>query len=201
MEEESRTRTTPSAKVAFPISVKGLMRGWFARTEVVGLTTTFLGCVRQPNHRMNAVIYPTTEEQLSATDKRELNYQREEVSISDIDDYVSVLPADAKIWVYLNKFTPKSSMKNALPTKDFPIVQSYVDICVNGCLEMEALYPEAKKQQFAKEFLTTTSKWSTFWVNDRIYPRRPFIFRPNAYTIDALIKEYLPEYFDKIYFE
>ena len=205
MEEESRTRTTPTAKVAFPISVSGLMRGWFARTDVVGLTTTFLGCVRKDDHdsnyRMNAVIYRTTEEELEATDKRELNYEREEVPRDHITDYVSVLPDNARVWIYLNKFTAENPMEKAFPNMDFPIVQSYVDICVNGCLEMEALYPEAKKKQFAKDFLTTTYHWSTFWVNDRVYPRRPFIFRPNAYDIDALIKEHLPEYFDKIYFE
>lgn len=205
MEEESRTRTTPNAKVAFPISVSGLMRGWFARTDVAGLTTTFLGCVRREepgcNYRMNAVIYRTTKEELAATDKRELNYKREQVPVEAINDYVSVLPKNAKVWVYLNKFTTEEPMEKAFPTKEFPIVQSYVDICINGCLEMEARYPEAKKKQFAKDFLTTTYHWSSFWVNDRVYPRRPFIFRPNAYDIDALIKEYLPEYFDKIHFE
>ena len=141
---------------------------------------------------MNAVIYRTTKEELAATDKRELNYKREQVPVEAINDYVSVLPKNAKVWVYLNKFTTEEPMEKAFPTKEFPIVQSYVDICINGCLEMEARYPEAKKKQFAKDFLTTTYHWSSFWVNDRVYPRRPFIFRPNAYDIDALIKEYLP---------
>ncbi|HET8670886.1 MAG TPA: hypothetical protein VFM05_09765, partial [Candidatus Saccharimonadales bacterium] len=54
----------------------------------------------------------------------------------------------------------------------------YVDICLNGCLELEATYPLAKEAGFAATFLKTCSDWSKYWVNDRIYPRRAFIYVP-----------------------
>ena len=72
-------------------------------------------------------------------------------------------------------------------------MQSYVDICLNGCLEIEATYPLAKEAEFAETFLKTSTNWSKYWVNDRIYPRRAFIYIPNASKIDALIKKVLGE--------
>jgi hypothetical protein len=68
------------------------------------------------------------------------------------------------------------------------MVQSYVDICINGCLELESLY-RGVKGSFTQEFIRTTTGWNANWVNDRIYPRRPFIYAPNASAIDKALKE------------
>jgi hypothetical protein len=107
------------------------------------------------------------------------------------------------IWAYVNNFDQSKPITSNLPNRDFPIVQSYVDMCINGCLEIEEQYPIAKLEQFTGDFIKSTFYWSKFWVNDRIYPRRPFIYRPNAYEIDKLLKEHLPdkEIFESIYFE
>jgi len=64
---------------------------------------------------------------------------------------------------------------------------------LNGCLELEATYPLAKEAGFAETFLKTCSNWSKYWVNDRIYPRRAFIYVPNASKIDQLIQNVLGE--------
>lgn len=82
---------------------------------------------------------------------------------------------------------------------DFPIVQSYVDICINGCLEIENSIPKAKEDHFTIDFIRSTTKWNTHWANDRIYPRRPFMYRKNAFAIDTILKDNLPELFSKIY--
>jgi hypothetical protein len=58
---------------------------------------------------------------------------------------------------------------------------------MNGCLELESIYRTAKG--FTQEFIRTTTGWNADWVNDRIYPRRPFIYVPNASTIDKALKE------------
>jgi hypothetical protein len=47
----------------------------------------------------------------------------------------------------------------------------------------------------------TTDGWSKHWVNDRIYPRRPYIHQPNAWEIDAHLKRLLPELFGGIRIE
>lgn len=74
IEKESRLRTTPSAKVVFPVKAHGFKRGWFARTGVEGLSTTFLGCIRDNSHWINGVIYEVDENELILIDARELGY-------------------------------------------------------------------------------------------------------------------------------
>jgi hypothetical protein len=78
------------------------------------------------------------------------------------------------------------------PSEETPMVQSYVDICINGCLELEALYRTLNeplaKESFTKEFIRTSSGWSEFWVNDRVYPRRPGAYRPSATDIDKALQ-------------
>jgi hypothetical protein len=64
---------------------------------------------------------------------------------------------------------------------------------LNGCLEIEATYPMAKEAEFAESFLKTSTDWSKYWVNDRIFPRRAYIYLPNASKIDELILKVLGE--------
>jgi hypothetical protein len=75
-----------------------------------------------------------------------------------------------------------SISKTTAPTPGCPIVQSYVDICVNGYLDIETLYRTV--QGFARDFIATTAGWNSHLVIDRIYPRRPFIYVPNASDTD-----------------
>ena len=49
----------------------------------------------------------------------------------------------------------------------------------------------AKEAKFAETFLKTSTDWSKYWVNDRLYPRRAFIYQPNASKIDQLIVKVL----------
>ena len=203
IEKESRLRTTPKAKSVYPVRINGFQRGWFARTGVSGLSTTFLGCIEDENSYTNGVIYAVTEDDLVKTDEREKGYERVKIEFKNIEDFSSQVEIDSNIWIYANKFKNEKIPKSNLPSKEFPIVQSYVDICINGCLEIENLFPEAKKNEFAVDFIKSTSHWSKYWVNDRIYPRRPFIYRPTAYKIDKLLKDNLSDktIFDNIYFE
>jgi hypothetical protein len=39
------------------------------------------------------------------------------------------------------------------------------------------------------------------WVNDRVYPRRPFVVQPKAFQIDSLLSRELPQYFSRIRIE
>src|SRR5689334_13474959 len=187
VETQSRTRTVPTAKDAYPVDVKGIHRGWFDQTPGNSLSTTFLGAVSESNFRCNGVIFKVTQQELEAFDKREDGYIRKRIDQKDITMLDGTkAPPDGDIWFY-------ASAEKRYASPKFPIVQSYVDICLNGCLELEAKFPEAKKEEFAKNFLESTTNWSKYWVNDRIYPRRAFIYSPNANSIDGLIKAVLGE--------
>jgi hypothetical protein len=105
-------------------------------------------------------------------------------------------PFDAnggQVWIYVNK--PKAV---AAPNATYPIVQSYVDIFLSGCLEQEQRF---ELKDFAQRCIATTHDWSEYWVNDRIFPRRPFVYQPKAPQIDSLLSKYLPQYFSRIRIE
>ena len=73
------------------------------------------------------------------------------------------------------------------PSVEFPILQSYIDVCLSGCLE----HGEA----FAREFVETTFKWSPFWLNERELARRPWLRNQQYIQIDRLLAEEVPDYF------
>jgi Gamma-glutamyl cyclotransferase, AIG2-like len=188
VEDESRQRTTPSARDAWPARVKGVRRGWWARGAASGLTTTYLGAISDPTAVCNGVIYKVSAEDLAATDIREsAGYQRCRIETSQIKMLDGrTTPLEGLVWAYINLIPPNRIAEN-LATPQFPIVQSYVDICIHGCLEVEGKYPTAAG--FTQDFIATTDEWNRFWVNDRLYPRRPFIFQPAAGQIDAALQK------------
>jgi cation transport regulator ChaC len=187
VESQSRARTSPSALYAFPANVAGIQRGWFDQVGGVSLSTTYLGAIVDPKSRCNGVIFQVSQQQLDAFDQRETGYDRERIDPKNINMLNGSKSAlDGDIWFYANR-------EKQYASPECPIVQSYVDICLNGCLELEATYPLAKEAAFAETFLKTCSDWSKYWVNDRIYPRRAFIYVPNASKIDQLIQKVLGE--------
>ena len=74
-------------------------------------------------------------------------------------------PWDSKNQVLLFVSQPAYISPTKEPTADIPMVQSYVDICVNGCLEIEALYRTATG--YVQEFINTSTSWNKYWVNNR----------------------------------
>jgi hypothetical protein len=187
IEDESRMRTTPSARYAWPANVGGIRRGWWARGDKSGLTTTYLGALDDLRSACNGVIYPVSAQEIAATDQREsAGYKRCEIPFGQIVmlDGRSQ-PPDGVFWAYIN-LIPPDQLDDNLPSPQFPMVQSYVDICINGCLEVEGKYSQAAG--FTQQFIELTDAWSRYWVNDRLYPRRPFIFQPSASKIDAALQ-------------
>lgn len=185
VESQSRAMTWPSAIYAAPALVKGIKRGWFDQTGGPSLSTTYLGAVPAKAATCNGVLFPVTPAALESYDQREVGYKREKIDPSALTmlDGSPNAP-DGDLWFYANQ-------KRLLASPRFPIVQSYVDVCLNGCLEIEATYPLAKQAKFSETFLRTCTDWSHWWVNDRIYPRRAFIYEPNASTIDQLLIDVL----------
>lgn len=195
MQDESRERTSPHAGPAQPVEIAGFKRGWFARGASVGFSTTFLGVLPDRSSRLNAVIYQVDAAELAATDGRERSYCRTGVAPEDVkplEPGVTSAP-DGQIWIYVSR--PGGV---ARPDAKYPIVQSYVDVFLTGCLEQQERFGLAG---FAAQCIATTAGWSTHWVNDRIYPRRPFVFQPRAGQIDRLLSTQLPRYFVRIRIE
>ena len=138
-------------------------------------------------------VYDTVD--FATGDTREYIYCRAPVDpahISMLDG--SAVPSLGRIWIYVLK--PESSHA---PDAGFPIIQSYVDIFLSGCMEL-ARRVVVEDFDFLTACITTTKSWPLHWVNDRIYPRRPF-HQPNAARIDEILQRMLPEQFEAIRIE
>jgi hypothetical protein len=185
IEKESRTRTNPEAVEARPARVNGYQRGWFHQfANNVGSTCTYLGAIEKPASTANGVIYHVND--FEKTKQRETGYSATRVPAGKIEMLDGGSPWDPAEVVYIFISNPADISKTGKPTAAIPMVQSYVDICINGCLEVEAQYSSARG--FVQEFIRTATGWNANWVNDRIYPRRPFIYIPNASQIDQALQ-------------
>jgi cation transport regulator ChaC len=194
IEQASRMRTAPAARYILPARVRGYVRGWWARTGSIGFTTTFLGAVPKPTASINGVVYAVTEAELKASNDREEGYTPTDIT-SALEMLTGGPAPKGNVWMYVNDFKP-GQLKKSLPTAQIPIVQSYVDICLTGCLQIEEGFPATTG--FAAEFITSTLEWSKYWENDRVNARRPFTTVPLSSKIDELLQGHLPTLFAEI---
>lgn len=191
MEKKSKNGTDSTSGKNRPVNVAGYQRGWFSKGESIGFSTTYLGVIKNPDAYFNGTIFPlATSTSIKNYDKREKYYCRVSVPKERIHTLDRSKLPDAEFWIYAIK---PESMAN--PSKKYPIVESYVDIFLSGCIEIENKF---HLKNFAANCVNTTSNWSTHWVNDRIYPRRPFVFEPNALKIDQLLMDNVPQFFNQI---
>jgi hypothetical protein len=189
MEKASKERTAPATGYNRPALITGFQRAWNARGSKTGFSTTYLGVRPDADAEMAATVYSVLEVgDILATDEREAHYCRMRVSpdqIRMLDG--SDVPDDGEFWIYVNR---PDAVKP--PSARYPIVQSYVDIFITGCLQLSEL-AVGYDGDFADACIETTAGWSEHWVNDRIHPRRPFIDQPNASRIDSLLYRLVPE--------
>lgn len=115
-----------------------------------------------------------------------------DVSKDSIKPLVKGPLPDGQYWIYT------TLSDRSCPSKQFPIVQSYVDVFLSGCFELEK---KCKLNGVAKDCINTTKNWSGSWVNDRVHPRRAWEDIPYAMEVDALIAKMLPQYFRLIKIE
>ena len=196
IDRESRRRTVPESIEAIPVIASGVARGWWKPGSPVGYSTTFVAARLAADATCTGVLYSVDTDGLAQTDQREIGYRRvllDPTAITRLDGETAPLPSP--IWFYA---LDESSHR---PNAQYPIVQSYVDLCVGGSLELEGAFPAAKAYGFAQAFIETTQDWNAYWVNDRIHPRRPFVHVPRAMTIDALLHEAVPALFNRIQIE
>ncbi|MCZ6787253.1 MAG: gamma-glutamylcyclotransferase, partial [Planctomycetota bacterium] len=188
---ESRAATagmpTPSIPVRVAASL-GFVRTWNFHAPS-GFTALGLRPVKsgEAGIPINGVIY-RVEGAMEAFDEREEGYDRLEVTRDKIEAlFESALPpASAKIWVYVPQPARPGQPGPQLPSRDYPLSQSYIDVCLDGALE----YNEA----FAQEFLRTTEGWSAYWLNDRLLPRRPWVYQKSYKAVDRSLDSHSPSH-------
>jgi len=194
----SKSNTYPDTGISIPVNVSGYARKWNCKGDIVGHSTTYLGVDAESEGVFNGAIFKLPNvESLLGFDKRELFYCRQEVKRENIKFLVSrnfsaeinadFPDDDAQFWIYVVK--PEY---NEAPSAQYPIVQSYVDVYLGGCIDLEVKY---NLTNFRDQCMTTTVGWEHPWINDRVLPRRPFVNTPRAIQIDTLIHKHFPEHF------
>lgn len=127
---------------------------------------------------INGIIYPV-DKNIIDFDNREEGYYRVNIPLSLIEaiNWEELPKHKCDIWVYI----PKKKYTN-IPDKYNPILQSYIDVCIDGCL--------CYGRDYTIEFLETTYNWNKYWLNDREISRRPWIYQKNYKIIDELLRNY-----------
>lgn len=193
IETASKNATDPHTGENKPVWVTHYQRGWFSKGLSDGFSTTYLGVIKNKHARFNGSIFNLPVSSLQHFDTREKYYCRVLVSPADIHLLTGKKLPSGQFWIY--ELKPELV---APPSDRYPIVESYVDIFLAGCLEIEKKY---HLSNFAAACINTTSDWSVNWVNDRIYPRRPSLYQPHALVIDKLLKQHIPQFFQQIKLE
>jgi len=155
---------------------------------------------------INGVLFPVSSHQdLTAFDIREVGYTRVAIPLNKL----RILPqfgcssaqiraktlqsrvassgqlqsdgegggAPLRVWIYV----PDSS-HTASPSVEYPILQTYVDVCIEGCLLWGG-------KDFAMDFLRGTSNWSEYYLNDTPMSRRPWLHRKQYQQVDECLKD------------
>ncbi|MEN0111073.1 MAG: gamma-glutamylcyclotransferase family protein [Planctomycetota bacterium] len=195
IQDRSRGFTLDVVGLAHPVRVTGLRRAWNVHGPGPGFSTTFLGVTREESAACNGVLAPVYPNEWRDLDARERNYRRVEIDPAAIGWLTPTRPPvgdGVRVWAY-------EAESPAEPNDRLPIIQSYIDICLDGCLAIDERLGTG--EAFAREFVATTDGWSRHWVNDRQFPRAPFRTVPRAGAIDRLLAERCPEPFAAIRIE
>jgi hypothetical protein len=174
-----------------PVWIEHYQRGWFSKGISIGFSTTYLGVIKDKNVGFNGAIFRVLNNRaFKDFDAREKYYCRVLVPIHAIHLLNAKKLHAGQYWIYEMKPEFLSP-----PSSNYPIVQSYVDIFLSGCLQMEEKF---HLKNFAARCVQTTRDWSVHWVNDRIYPRRPMVYQAKALAIDALLQQQIPTFFNQV---
>jgi hypothetical protein len=177
---ESRRRTGPTAG-ALPVRLIGMRRGWIVNARRMAMTA--VGLIRDEASTCNGTLVEISPVDLPLFDKREgSEYERVAISSRQVHGFESVGASDAMIWTY-------AARAARLPSQEFPILQSYIDVILAGCLEFDI--------EFAVEFIRSTQGWDNTWRNDRARPRyaRSEQKAELHAEIDKLLAQYVPAAF------
>lgn len=81
------------------------------------------------------------------------------------------------VWMYV----PKRDAC-APPDEEHPIIQTYIDVCLRGCLQWGGT-------TLVSEFIASTFGWTRYFLNDTPTSRRPWLHRPDYGVIDKCLEE------------
>jgi len=189
MSHDSRFRFSDIDTTAIPVWVQGWERGWVTSCPIECFNS--VGAYPNPEAKLNAALLPV-ENISPELHEREKNYRFTEVAAQAVNAIQSAsLTHQSTQGEYTVRYWICETLKSSLPDSEHPLLQTYIDTCLAGCLETGGL-------EFAKSFIESTRFWQQFdgaqyWLNDRQqskYPRAARISSEQIQTIDALLQEF-----------
>ncbi|MFD2179606.1 gamma-glutamylcyclotransferase family protein [Veronia pacifica] len=164
---------TGQTKSVIPVQVEGLVRQW----GHTGSKVMSHLIVTEGSGTCNGVLLEVDSATLSDFDRREKGYKRTFLS----ETCVKVMNGEnidcsLPIHVYVTESV-------VMPSPEHPIVQSYIDTVLVGCLEFSPA--------FAESFIDSTSGWDCAFLNDRdnpIYQRVAGVDTNKQAHVDLLLK-------------
>ena len=151
MNSASRKLTGQTSE-AIPATVDGLRRYW---GKVGDNNTLSPLVVSQGQGKVNGVILQINDQELHEFDVRENGYQRIPLEHTCITSQLTLSTNDI-VWIYTKDHSEP-------PCTLSPIMQTYVDTVLSGCLEIS--------EDFAKQFIKQTIGWNFPIENDRLDPK------------------------------
>ena len=186
---KSRTASDPQAVDAVPVRILpevGYARAWNFQSGTAAITALGLEKTGAGNSRpINGIVSPVFAS-FEELDEREAGYVRVAVPQAQLQTtrWVQV-PKGGKVWVYVPKLDGHEPGEGLhMSSYSHPILQTYVDVCLLGCLEQSV--------EAAVEFITSTAGWDGPWLNDREIARRPWLKQKEYKKIDQLLAEVIP---------
>lgn len=173
MNDASR-KLTGHTGLAIPAVAHGLVRHWCKVDDTYKVSPL---AVIEGEGQVNGVLLEVDSVALADFDRREAGYKRVAVKAEHIEclDPSNKIPASCDIWIYVvDEAHP--------PCINVPIVMSYVDTVLAGCLEIS--------DAFAKHFVEHTIGWHYPVKNDRnnpIYQRIAGVKPEHCEKIDQLL--------------
>ncbi len=151
MNSSSRQLTGQTGK-AIPVIAHGLVRSWGKIDDSYTISPLV---VTSGNGQVNGVLLEVDDTELAEFDIRESGYQRIALTSQQIETEHE-FDHNQSIWVYVTE-------QHLEPCTNSPIVQSYVDTVLCGCLEIS--------ESFAQHFVKHTIGWHHPLENDRHAPK------------------------------
>jgi len=183
--KDSRDKSGESGD-SIPVKVNGIRRGW--NIAISQARAVALGATQETTARCNGVIFSVAGSEIAKFDEREIKHGYNRIilgrdTVARIDG--KPIP-DGEIFAYAS-----AKAIHDVP-RDIPLIQSYIDVTMTGCLLLGG-------EAFAREFVHTADGWNRAWENDRAFPRYPRPLKEVLFaeTIDRILAEEIPRFFSR----
>jgi hypothetical protein len=172
MNSSSRQLTGQTGKT-YPAVAHGLIRHW-GKIETTTIASPLVAEFGEG--QINGVLLEVSASEIPHFDRREHGYERHPIKLTDIHETPHSLNENDAVWVYIkHKPTP--------PCENTPVLQTYIDTVLAGCLEVS--------ESFADFFIQNTQGWHYPIYNDRHqsrYVNYVGVEQSKLAIIDSLLK-------------